>query len=111
MIFQAITAGAEAGIKCVVVSVSGTTVTVGSVTTIESTGNASSVSSCAKVDTDKACIFYRKDSDGDIYAQVLTISGTTITTNTPVSVLVTSNACYTVAGQLATNSILLVYSE
>ena len=111
VIFQAITAGAEAWIKCAVVSVSWTTITVGSITTIETTGNASSVSACAKVDTDKACIFYRKDSDGDIYAQVLTVSGTTITTNTPVSVLVTSNACYKVAWQLATNSVLLVYSE
>lgn len=112
IVFQADTGGAWVGIKCVVISVSGTTVTVGSITTIETVGGLSRAPSCARVDTNKAIIFYQKDSDSDIYSQVLSISGaTTITTNSPVVVQATNTTCYTVACQLSTNTVLLAYSE
>lgn len=80
-------------------------------TTIESTGNTGFWPSCAKVDTDKACIFYQKDSDGDLYAQVLTVSGTSITTNTPVSVFVTNQSLSSVACQIETNKVLVVHDH
>lgn len=82
VIFQADTAGAGAGIKAVVLTVSGTTVTVGTSAAIETTGSLAIGCACAKLNTDKGIIFYRKDSDTFTYGQVLTVSGTTITTNT-----------------------------
>lgn len=111
IIFQADTAGNAAGIKAVVVSVSGTTVTVGSVVTIESTGTLNYRPSVAKVDTDKGIIFYKKDSDNKLYCQVLTVSTTTITTNTPVVVDNTNtNPIITIAEQLSTNSVISLYN-
>lgn len=80
-IFQADTGSSPAGIKCAVISISGTTITVGTIQTIESTGGLSYQCTCAKLATDKAIIFYRKDADGFLYGQVLTVSGTTISTN------------------------------
>jgi hypothetical protein len=108
-IFQADTGGVASGIKVVVVTVSGDTITVGSVTTIETTGNLADLPSCAKLNTDKGIIFYRKDSDTDIYSQVLSVSGTTITTNTPVLVKVVNSTLTSQAVQLGTDSVALVY--
>lgn len=109
IIFQADTAGSGAGIKAVVISVSGLVVTVWSVQGIESTGNFNWVPWCAKVDTDKACIFYQKDSDGDLYVQVLTVSTTTITTNTPVLIDATSANMTCDACELTTNKCVVAY--
>lgn len=53
VIFQTNTAGSGVGIKCVVISVSGSTITMGSIVTIESTGQINCAPSCAKVDTNK----------------------------------------------------------
>ena len=111
IIFQADTGGAAAGIKAVVISVSGTTVTVGSVATIESTGSLTSYVGVAKANTDKAVIYYQKDSDSDLYAQVLTVSTTTITTNTPALVKAGSAQWKVSAGQLATDSNIVVYQD
>jgi hypothetical protein len=111
VIFQAVTGGAAAGIKAVVLSVSGTTVTAGSITTIESTGSLNFINSIAKTTTDAATIFYVKDSDGDLYTQVLTVSGTTITTNPQVLVKVGGSNWKTAAVQLGTGSTMVLYSD
>lgn len=112
IIFQADTGWSWAGIKCVVISVSGTVVTVWSISTIESTGWLASWQGCAKVDTDKGIIFYWRDSDQDLMTQVLTVSGTTITTNTPVLVKACSNTqLQSPAVQLSTNTIAVVYQD
>lgn len=111
LIWQAVTASAAAGVKAAVISISGTTVTVGSVVTIETTGTLACLAACAKVDTDKALIFYNKDSDGDMYTQVLTVSGTTITTNTPVLVKAMNGSGKASADQLTTNSVVVIYLD
>lgn len=111
-IFQTDTAGSPSGIKTVVATVSGTTITVGLVQGIETTGNFSWLPSCSKVDTDKGIIFYQKDSDQDIYAQVLTVSGTTISINTPVSVKANGGGgTNIVSAQYSTNNVVVAYSE
>lgn len=110
VIFQANTGGGGAGVKVCVLTVSGTTITVGSITTIETTGSLSNDVAVAKVDTDKAIIFYSQDSSQDLYSQVLTVSGTTITTNTPVLVKAGGNAWHIKSIQLATNSLLVIYT-
>lgn len=108
-IFQCDTAGAAAGIRAVVATSSGT---VGSAVVLESTGVLGEQVACAQVDTDKAALFYRKDSDGDLYVQIVTVSGTTITTNTPVLIKAFSNSNLLVtADQLATNEVILVYQD
>lgn len=109
--FQADTAGAAAGIKAVVISISGTTVTVGSVATIESTGSLASHVAVGKADVDKGVVYYGRDSDSDLYAQVLSVSGTTITTNTPALVKAGSHTWKISASQLATNSNILIYQD
>ena len=111
IIYQTNTSGSPVGIKAVVITVSGTTITVGTAVTIETTGALARQVACATVDTDKGAIFYQKDSDSDLYVQILTVSGTTITTNTAVLVKAMTNACSVVAGQLATNSVLVLYTE
>lgn len=111
VIFQADTGGAAAGIKVCVLTVSGTTITVGAVTTIETTGGLTRRPTCAKSDTDKGVIYYQKDSDSDLYAQVLTVSGTTITTNTPVLVKAFSGTGILSATQLGTDSNALIYQD
>ena len=55
-------------------TLSGTTLTVGTATTIETAGNTSAQPTIVKVDTNKCLISYRKDSDGKQYVQVLSIS-------------------------------------
>jgi hypothetical protein len=110
-IYQKDTAGAAAGIAVKVATVSGTTVTVGSEQSIETTGNLSYIASCAKLDTDKAVIVYQKDSDGDFYAQVLTVSGTTVSTNTAVLIKAISGNGNVSATQLETDSAAIIYSS
>lgn len=64
--------------------------------------------SCSKLDTDKCLILYRKDSDQTLYGQVLTISGNTITTNTPAQI--SSRTGFSViSAQIDTNSVLVNY--
>ena len=109
LVWQADTAGAAAGIRCVVITISGTTVTMGSITTLETTGALSSVPSAAKVDTDKAILTYRKDSDGDIYSQVITVSGTAISTNTLYLIEASASDIMSSADQLSTNTVALAY--
>ncbi len=111
VIFQADTGGAAAGIKVVYVTVSGTTVSVGSPTIIETTGSLSYKPSIAKVDTNKVIIFYKKDSDNKLYSQVITLPGGVITTSTPVVVDNTNtNPIISVAEQLATGSVIVLYN-
>lgn len=111
VVFQSSTGGVAAGIKAVVISVSGTTVTAGSVVTIETTGNLSAYVNCAQLDTDKAIIFYQDDAGSDIYSKVLTVSSTTITQNTAVLVkTISSTFGYGSAVQIATNSVVFTYS-
>lgn len=113
IIYQANTSGSGAGIKAVVITVSGTTVTVGTATTIETTGATGTGNACAKLNTDKGIIFYRKDSDGTPYGQVLTVSGTTITTNTPAQVKSTavSSASLSATDLLGTDSGMVTYAH
>jgi hypothetical protein len=112
VIYQEDTAGSGAGISVVVLTVSGTTITVGTPVTIETLGGVDKMVSCSKVDTDKGIIFYKDDSGDDLTCQVLTVSGTTITTNTPVTVKSAANSRLRVKSiQLQTNSILCVYQD
>lgn len=111
-IFQTDTGGSPAGIKCAVISISGTTITVGTIQTIESTGGTSYFCACAKLDTDKAIIFYRKDADGFLYGQVLTVSGTTISTNTAYACKSTNASYYGVsATDTATGAGVVVFAK
>lgn len=109
-ILQADTAGSGAGIKTFVATVSGTTVTVGTVQAIETLGQIDQLPSLAKLNTDKAIIFYNKDSDTFLYSQVLTVSGTTISTNTPAQVKA-ANQIITQAVQLGTDSAAVLYGN
>lgn len=111
LVFQADTAGVAAGIKAVVITVSGTTVTVGSVQGIETLGNLNWGNAVAKLDTDKGIIFYKKDSDSKLYSQVITVSGTTITTNTPVNIDTHTSNLRVSADQLSTNNAVIVYND
>lgn len=112
VIYQTNTGGSGAGVKAVVLSVSGTTVTVGTAVTIETTGAVDNLPACCKLDSNKALISYMKDSDGDHYCQVLTVSTTTITTNTAVKVKTTGNGGIRHAlGQLGTDSAIMTYSD
>lgn len=110
-VFQADTAGAAAGIKAVVVTVSGTTVTVGSVVTVEVTGGLAEEVSCSKADTDKGIIFYKDDAGNDIYMKVLSVSGTTITQNTAALLKAGSSIKSISSVQLATDSVAVTYSQ
>lgn len=100
-----------AGIAVKVATVSGTTITAGSEQSIEAAGNNSYVPTCAKLDTDKALIVYQKDTDGDFYAQVLTVSGTTVTTNTPVLLKAITGYGNASACQLSTDNVAVIYAS
>lgn len=110
-IFQADTAGVGAGIKTIAFSVSGTTITAGSPVTIEAFGNIGDKASVVKLDTDKAMIVYQKDSDGDFYGQVLTVSGTSISTNTAYLIKTGSSFYQSALVQTGTNAGVIVYSQ
>lgn len=60
---------------------------------------------------DKACIFYQKDSDGDLYVQVLTVSTTTITTNTPVLIEAASASMVCDGCELETGKCVVAYGN
>lgn len=107
VIYQVDTSGA---IACVVLTVSGTTITVGTPTTIESGATVNAENGIAKLGTDKCAIFYKKESDGYLYVQVLTVSGTTITTNTPV-VVNSSTFAGMGADRLADDVAIVVYAN
>lgn len=100
------------GIRVRAGSESGGTITLGTEVTIETTGTANtngdfrSVAIVALSPT-SAIIFYQKDSDSNIYAQVLTISGTTITTNTPVQI---NGGVNMLASYLSPTQVLFVYA-
>lgn len=111
VIYQADTAGAGAGIKAVVCTVSGTTITVGTAVSIESVGSLDSDVSVSKLDTDKAIIYYVHDADDDLYCQFLSVSGTSITTNTPVKVKAGTSNWTAKSIQLSTNTSSVVYSS
>jgi hypothetical protein len=104
-------ASVPSGILAVVTTFNGSTWSIGSEQIIEGTGDlvGRQIISCAKLDTDKALICYRKDSDQTLYGQVLTVSGNTITTNTPVQI--SSRTGFSVnAEQITTNSVLVNYT-
>lgn len=112
LIFQKNNLGAADGISTCVITVSGTTVTVGATQSIETTGQLTSLPSVAKLNTDKALIVYKKDSDNKLYCQVLSVSGTTITTNTAVNVNNSLTLTFiTQAVQLGTDSAAIVYGD
>lgn len=106
LIYQKFTgASTAAGILVRVISVSGTTITLGSELTIETTGNTSSTNAICKLDTDKALIMYRQDASGNVYTQVITVSGTTASSNSAVLTYTASGACKaTSLAQLGVNS-------
>ncbi len=110
-IWQSDTAAAAAGIKAVVCTVSWTTITVWTPVTIETTGTLASIPTCCKLDTDKALLTYYKDSDTNIYTQVITVSTTTISTNTPVQVKATTSDVRCWSTQLGTDSAAVFYNS
>lgn len=111
VIYQKDNAGAANGIATKVVSVSGTTITVGSEQSIETTGQIQCRLSGAKLDTDKCLITYPADSDGDLYCQVLTVSGTTITTNTAVKIKAMTTTNRASADQIDTDTAIVIYQN
>lgn len=111
-IYQKDNAGSPGGIACKAITVSGTTITVGSEQSIEATGSMGDALSIAKLNTDKALIFYRKDSDADYYCQVLTVNGTAITTTIPVVVSTASlSPDFSQMVQISTDLVLLMYHD
>ena len=68
-------------------------------------------SSIAKVDTNKCIICYFKDSDSKPYVQVLTVSGTTITTNTPVIMKNSGNLHRTSMTQISAGRVIIMYTD
>lgn len=112
LIYQTNTGGVGAGIKAIVLTVSGTTVTAGTQVSIETTGNISRGVGCCKLDTNKGLILYTKDADGDQYAMVVTVATTTITQYTAVVVRVTGNNSMRVSvDQVTTNKAICVYGD
>ena len=98
--------------KCVVLdcSSSGSTITNGSVVSIN-TSNSSSQVSCAKLDSSRVAITYHSSADNKKYVQILSISGTTITTNTQVELDAgTNNGLRVSLEYLTTNTLLCVYA-
>ena len=103
-------ASVASGILAVCTTFNGSTFTIGSEVTIETTGAVtnSKIVSCSKLDTDKCLIVYRKDSDGTVYGQVLTVSWNVITTNTPAQISSRTSNNY-VTAQITTDSVLVNY--
>ncbi len=104
-------ANVASGIICVVTTFNGSTWSIGSEQVIESAGSVTNqmIIWCAKLDTDKALITYRKDSDSTLYGQVISVSGNTITTNTPAQIS-SRTGFVVVAEQITTDSVLVKYS-
>lgn len=111
-IWQQNNGGTSTGIYACAVSVSGTTCSKGAQVTLDATGNMNWIPSCAKLNTDKALVFYQRSSDSFFMTQVLTVSTLTISTNTAV-VVHSSNgsASQTRADQLGTDLACIVYSD
>lgn len=99
-------------VKAVVLdcSSSGSTITNGSVVSIN-TSNTSSQVSCAKLDSSRVAIIYQSSADSKKYIQILSISGTTITTNTQVELDAGTTSGMVVSLEyLTTNTLLCVYA-
>lgn len=103
------TKNANGNTACVAFTISGTTITVWTEQAIEASNNTQWKVSIAKADTLKALICYQKLSDSKPYVQVVTVSGTTITTSTPVVLDNITNVLKTSAEQITTNQVILIY--
>ncbi len=105
---------ATAALKAIVLDVgsSGDTITPGSAVVIDTSADATSYVSCTTLDSGRVSIFYKKNStDSKYYVQILSISGSTITTNTAVNLDANTNSAGTVAScLLTTDTILCVYA-
>lgn len=111
VIYQKDSGGSPNGIAAKVLTVSGTTISQGSESVIETTGSVQEWCAIVQIGTDKALAFYRADSDGDLYCMVLSISGTTITQNTAVKVKAMSSAVRVTADRIADDSAIAVYQD
>ena len=92
--------------RAVVVSVSGTTATLGTPVSFNSTG--ADYLSIAKLDTDKAIVCYRENNTG--VAKVLSVSGTTISVG-PQKTYETGDCIYNSVCQIGTNKVLVAYRD
>lgn len=96
------------GLKAHVITISGTTPTVGSFETITSNANAVFTSSrqACKISSTSVYVNYTR-SDGNAYGVILSISGTTITVNSATSVVAlnTSPSCVS----YTTDKVLITY--
>lgn len=101
-------------VKVRVITYDGTTLTVGGSTTIESTTATGIYPSCARLDASRVLIAYDENTTGYLKTQVLSISGTTITTNTPNTVtalaLAASSGHSIVMCNADTDKTLVLYS-
>lgn len=87
VIYQKQTTGPNAdGIDAKVITVSGTTVTGGSAITLDATGALNYSVRAVRLEDDKCLVTYYQQSSGRLRAEVLTISGTTITSNTAITI-------------------------
>jgi hypothetical protein len=78
--------GGSRSSKAVVLSISGTTITVNSILTIETNTGVQSAISIDTLETDKYIVIYARDNPSDLVsAFVITQSGTTLTDQTPLT--------------------------
>ena len=92
--------------RAVVVSVSGTTATLGTPVSFSST--SADYLSIAKLDTDKAIVCYRENNTG--VANVLSVSGTTISVGSQ-KTYETGDCFYHSVCQIGTNKVLVAYRD
>jgi hypothetical protein len=92
--------------RAVVVSVSGTTATLG--TPVSFSQTSADYPTIAKLDTDKAIVCYRENNTG--VANVLSVSGTTITVGSQ-KTFESGDSIYFSACQIDTNKVLVCYRD
>lgn len=109
LIYQDESGAAANGIKAAVVTFDGTTVSIGSSTTLETTGSQGSLPSCSRLSNTSAILFYIKDSNGYLVAQVVTISGTSISTNSTTDIKASSSAWQAIAVNIGSNKTIVQY--
>ena len=96
-------------IYAVVCTISGTTITVGTATTIATDAYSSSRNAVVKIENNKVFVTYNKQSaQANLYAVVCTISGTTITVGTAVYVSGSSITSYATTA-LSSSNVAIAY--
>lgn len=99
------------GIKVRIIDTNGGAISLGAVTTLETTGSDVWQVACTALDSSHIVVTYGHDADNHLYAQTLTTSGTTITTHTALDVNTGSSNRQTMGlVKFDTDRALLAYS-